>query len=665
MTRISRSAKLAAVLCLAGAFFSGSVTAQCVSVTSLGTPVAQNFDTLAATGTNIPWTDNSTLPGWYSTRSTYNAGTGSSNAGALYSFGVAGTNPVTDRALGSVASGTTTTIFAAVCFINNTGVALTSANIAYVGEQWRDGAPVPAAAQRLDFEYQIAATGVITDANTPATGWTAFDALDFTGPVAGGAAGAALDGNLPANRVVLNGTITAGVPIGQEFWIRWVDINDASNDHGLAVDDFSFTPTGVPPATDLAVTKTDSPDPVNAGADLTYTITLNNLSAVAASTVVLNDPLPAGTTLQSFAAPAGFTCTAPAVGTNGTVNCTSPSVAGSASAVFTLVVRVPSNVASGTTVTNTVNVTTTTTDSNPANNSATATTTVGTSSDISLTLTDAPDPVTAGTNLTYTATVSNAGPSDANGVTVTLATPANTSFVSGSVAGGGSCAGTTTITCTFTGPVLVGTPRAATIILAVAAATPSGTVISATANATSTSTDPTPANNAATTTTTVTTSANLSLTLTASATAVAIGQPVTFTAVSTNNGPSAAQNVVVSITLSPDFRFSSFNASAGAVCTTPQIGQSGVITCTFAGATAPGAMRTLAVTAFSNSPGTSSVQASTSSPTADPVTTNNTVSQAVVVGSALAPIPALDRYGLILLGLLFGLLGLVAVRRQS
>src|SRR5215813_419011 len=54
------------------------------SITALGVPLTENFDTLASTGTNITWTDNSTIPGWYSTRTTYNTGTGSSNTGALY-----------------------------------------------------------------------------------------------------------------------------------------------------------------------------------------------------------------------------------------------------------------------------------------------------------------------------------------------------------------------------------------------------------------------------------------------------------------------------------------------------------------------------------------------------------------------------------------------------
>src|SRR5262245_41409022 len=67
------------------------------SITALGVQLTEDFDTLASTGTGIAWVDNSTIPGWYSTRATYNSGTGSSNTGALYSFGVAGANPVTDR----------------------------------------------------------------------------------------------------------------------------------------------------------------------------------------------------------------------------------------------------------------------------------------------------------------------------------------------------------------------------------------------------------------------------------------------------------------------------------------------------------------------------------------------------------------------------------------
>src|SRR5262245_54243514 len=167
------------------------------SINTLGVALTENFDSLAQSGTGIAWTDNSTIPGWYSTRATYNSGTGSSNTGALYSFGVAGINPVTDRALGSVASGGTGTVFQAARLTNNTGGAITSLDISYVGEQWRNGGN--ATAHVLTFQYQVADSGVITGANTPASGWTTFSPLSFTGPVTGSTA-AALDGNAAENR---------------------------------------------------------------------------------------------------------------------------------------------------------------------------------------------------------------------------------------------------------------------------------------------------------------------------------------------------------------------------------------------------------------------------------------------------------------------------------
>src|SRR5438128_2704111 len=60
---------------------------------------------------------------------------------------------------------------------------------------------------------------------------------------------------------------------------------------------------------------------------------------------------------------------------------------------------------------------------------------------------DSPDPVIAGNNLTYTLSVSNAGPSNAASLSVTDTLPAGTSFVSASGTGW-TCTGTATVTCT-------------------------------------------------------------------------------------------------------------------------------------------------------------------------------------------------------------------------
>ncbi len=204
-------------------------------ITSFGTPLTENFNTLASTGTNITWADNSTIPGWYSSRTTYNAGTGSLPNGALYSLGTAGA----ERALGSVASGTTNEIYFGVRFVNNTGGTITSLDLSYVGEQWRNGGNTTA--QTLDFQYQIVNAGGL--AGITAGTWTDFNALDFTGPIATATA-ATLDGNAAANRTSKAANLPFTIGAGQEIWLRWKDSNDAGNDHGLAIDDLSLTANG-------------------------------------------------------------------------------------------------------------------------------------------------------------------------------------------------------------------------------------------------------------------------------------------------------------------------------------------------------------------------------------------------------------------------------------
>jgi len=282
-------------------------------------------------------------------------------------------------------------------------------------------------------------------------------------------------------------------------------------------------------------------------------------------------------------------------------------------------------------------------------------------SDLSITLTDAPDPVSAGTNLTYTAVVSNAGPSNAAAVVVNLPTPAGTSFVSGSVSGGGSCAAG--ISCSVTGTIAPGATRTVTITVLVAASAINGSVIGATATVSTSATDLNAVNNSASTTTTVATRADLQLTLTSSAATVLVNVPVTFVATSQNLGPADAQNLSITLTLSPDFRYAS-HVATGATCTVPQIGNSGAIVCTWAGATAAGGTRTLAVTAYSNVEGSSGVNASTTSATTDPVAGNNAAAVTVVVGYGVNGIPTLGQYALLLLSVLMGTIGVLTMRQR-
>src|SRR5206468_528309 len=194
-----------------------------------------------------------------------------------------------------------------------------------------------------------------------------------------------------------------------------------------------------PGGADLSITKTDSPDPVTPGGTLTYTITVSNAGPNAAASVTMNDPLPPQTTFQSMPTPAGWSCTTPAAGSTGTVNCTTASLASAATATFTLGVQVSSAALDGSTISNTATVSSTTADSNTGNNSATATTTVRAQADLAITKTDSPDPVTPGGTLTYTITVSNAGPNAAASVTMNDPLPSQTTFQSMPTPAGWSC----------------------------------------------------------------------------------------------------------------------------------------------------------------------------------------------------------------------------------
>ncbi len=241
-------------LALVGAVGSAQAT---ISYTTSGNVINESFDSLATSGTAVAWTNDSTLPGWslfnknLAAVPTYAAGPGSSNAGAFYSFGVAGVNPLEERALGGAASGGayfgspssgTVAGWWAVAITNNTGAALSSFTVGFDGEQWRNGGNANAQTMVMEYGYGASFGAVAT--------WTApGGAFDFTSPVTGTVA-AALDGNAPANRAAgLGGSISSQAwNPGDTLWVRWIENNDAGNDHGLSIDNFSFSSVPAPGA---------------------------------------------------------------------------------------------------------------------------------------------------------------------------------------------------------------------------------------------------------------------------------------------------------------------------------------------------------------------------------------------------------------------------------
>jgi uncharacterized repeat protein (TIGR01451 family) len=239
---------------------------------------------------------------------------------------------------------------------------------------------------------------------------------------------------------------------------------------------------------DISVSKTDNPDPVDAGSTLTYTVTINNAGPDDAMNTVATDTLPSSVTFVSTSG-----CSNDPLGIP---SCNLGTVAALGSKSYTITTTVASS-ATGPTISNSVQGFTSATDSNVFNNTSTQSTTVTTSADLSITKTDSPDPVATGQFLTYTVTVHNNGPSDASGVAVTDTLPALVTLVntSGCAEDSGGVP-----TCTL-GSIAAGGEKSYTIKVDVHACT--GNLVNSASVSSSTS-DPASGNNAASASTAVT-----------------------------------------------------------------------------------------------------------------------------------------------------------------
>ncbi len=139
------------------------------------------------------------------------------------------------------------------------------------------------------------------------------------------------------------------------------------NDPNTGNNSSTATTTVNPPSADLSITKTDSPDPVAVGTNLTYTIAVRNNGPSTATGVTLTDTLPSGLTYVSSTPTQGSCSQA-----SGTVTCNLGNISNGSTATITIVVT---PTATGT-ISNTASVSSSVSDPNTANNNATATTNV-------------------------------------------------------------------------------------------------------------------------------------------------------------------------------------------------------------------------------------------------------------------------------------------------
>lgn len=223
-----------------------------------------------------------------------------------------------------------------------------------------------------------------------------------------------------------------------------VDINDLSR----AVSNTPDPDTGnnesqgsiaVSAVADLSISKSDSPDPVEAGTQLSYTLDIANAGPSTAVNVVVADVVPAGVTIDSVSGSGGASCNAGVPGdASQPTTCNFGSLAAGAMRTMTIVVTVLPGTRGQ--LLNDARVSSDTLDVDNSNDLASATTTVLAVADLSVTKTDFPDPVYWHDILTYEITVANAGPSTAEDVVVTDFLPEEVAFVQATfLTGSGSC----------------------------------------------------------------------------------------------------------------------------------------------------------------------------------------------------------------------------------
>ncbi|MCC7123843.1 MAG: DUF11 domain-containing protein, partial [Acidobacteria bacterium] len=397
-----------------------------------------------------------------------------------------------------------------------------------------------------------------------------------------------------------------------------VDLRPADNHYAAPI-----TVAG-PGTADLSMTLTDDVDPVVAGGNVTYTLTIRNHGPATASGVIATDTLPAGVTLVSATPSQGTAC----AGTT-TVSCDLGTLTNGSTATVTVVVTPP---AAGVLV-NQADVTATETDPSLTNNQAAQSTTVGNAIDADLVVTqsDATDVVTPDDVIAYRVRVENRGPAPATSVVITDVLPAGTVFEGAIVPAGWTC---TTPAIGAAGVVTCSVPSlpagaAATLDLRVRVlpSTPPGTSAVNTATVTSATPDPNAADNSSSETTLIAAAgaAEVAILITDAPDAQAAGAPLSYALTVTNNGPATATAVTITDPLP-----AGTSLIAGS---TPCVASSGVVTCNV-GTLLPGGTTVVGVTLATPPAATGLTnQASIAATQGDPVLTNNTDAESTTLVS--------------------------------
>jgi hypothetical protein len=255
-----------------------------LAYTAHGSTYTQTFNTLPVSPVNSSlvasgqeWQDDTTtpaaghvsIPGWYLYHPLIPTGgeegfnghqrlrvggtTAGQTTGAFYSFGENTPVSSNERALGAIPSTTIATnaaptneLFFGLRLTNATGMTLSEFTIGYTGEQWREAATPTVPNQTITLDYRLGGTAIEDGGFTELAG----PATTFNSPTDGSASGGSVNGNNAAFRTTGLGTTVTGITWAPstDLWIRWTQIQNGGNDHGLAIDDVTFSAVPEPSA---------------------------------------------------------------------------------------------------------------------------------------------------------------------------------------------------------------------------------------------------------------------------------------------------------------------------------------------------------------------------------------------------------------------------------
>ncbi|AWI24430.1 Ig-like domain-containing protein [Flavobacterium pallidum] len=374
----------------------------------------------------------------------------------------------------------------------------------------------------------------------------------------------------------------------------------------------SSTSTPVPvPQSDRGVTKIVNNGTPNVGSNVTFTITASNAGPSASTGVNVNDLLPTGYSYVSHVASTGTYTQGTGVWNIGNL-----AVGATPTLTITATVLATGNYGNIATITGTEN------DPTPGNNSSTSTPVPVPQSDRGVTKIVNNGTPNVGSNVTFTITASNAGPSASTGVNVNDLLPTGYSYVSHVASTGTYTQGTGVWNI---GNLAVGATPTLTITATVLATGNYGNIATITGN----ENDSTPGNNSSTSTPVPVPQSNRGITKIVDNATPNVGSNVTFTITANNAGPSASTGVIVNDLLPSGYTYVSHVASTGTYTQGTGVWNIGNL--------AVGATPTLQITATVNATGSFVNSATITGTENDPTPGNNSSS------SAPTPVPQSNR----------------------